>query len=590
MNTVTGNDYITLPKIKEGGIESVTFLYSAWKGLIELSGGHKPFLAPVVKLGKKTLQMQTTEGKWGHWLPVFYHESEGVRLTQTIVPPIDGRGFIMRLECENLSETPKTISFGVEGEWKHAYREINATDLLETEKKLSYGWFDTPVFTLGEPAPWFAFSLLFDKRTEKSTYCNGKMARYSFLHKTVLLAGERATIDCAWGLGYDGVSSVTSALDMLRQTFPVILEETLRFLRDRTVQTGNPLVDKRLNENLFFCYFCSAGRTLDTEKFVCITSRSSRYYVSSAYWDRDSLLWAFPAVLEVDIHRAREILDYAFTTQIRNVGVHSRYIDGCVLEAGFELDCLCAPLIALIAYYDKTGDSTYISQPYIIDGVRKILQILQAKRHKNISLFETFLYPSDDMHRYKYLTYDNALVAYILKKVATVYENTLEKPTIVWCKKTALDTYTAIRKYCITEKERVYAWCVDLNGNFELYDEPAGSLLLLPLFGVCEKEDEVYQNTLRWLYSKKNAYSFTGEPFSELGCSHSPHPWVLSYANAVLADNATETTVKQMLEMQMDDGLACESISESTGKCVTGEAFATCAGYYAYALMRRYGK
>lgn len=588
MNTVTGNDYITLPKICDGRMESVTFLYSAFKGLIELEGGHKPFLSPVVKLGKKTLQMEVTEGKWGYWLPIFYHEADGIRLTQTILPPIDGRGFIMRLECENLSNTPKTVSFGVEGEWKRVCREINATDELEAEKRLTYGWFDTPVFSLGVPAPWFAFSFLFDKPTQKNTYCNGKMARYSFLHTAVLLSGESACLDCSWGLGYDGVSSVTSALDMQRQTFPVLLEETLRFLNERTFKTNNPLVDKRLNENLFFCYFCSAGRTLDTEQFVCVTSRSSRYYVSSAYWDRDSLLWAFPAILRVDEQRAREILDYAFLTQIKNVGIHSRYIDGCVLEAGFELDCLCAPLLALLAYYEKTGDKGYIALPYIVDGVRKILKILQTKRHKTVCLFETFLYPSDDMHRYPYLTYDNALVAYILEKTATMYEDILEKSTLDWCKKTSLDTYTAIRKYGLAQKENVYAWCVDLKGNYELYDEPAGSLLLLPLFGVCDRTDEVYQNTVRWLYSGRNAYSFSGKPFSELGCSHSAHPWTLSYANAVLSGNATEETLKQMLAMQMDDGLACESVSEYTGKSVTGEAFATCAGLYAYALMLHY--
>ena len=38
-----------------------------------------------------------------------------------------------------------------------------------------------------------------------------------------------------------------------------------------------------------------------------MTSRSPRYYVSAAYWDRDSLLWAFPAILTVDAAYAREI-------------------------------------------------------------------------------------------------------------------------------------------------------------------------------------------------------------------------------------------------------------------------------------------
>ncbi len=588
--TVTGNDYITLPKICNGAIGSVTFLYSAWKGLVECAGGHKPFLRPIVKAGKKTLAQLWTEEKLGFWIPRFTYKAEGLRFTQTILAPTSDRGFILRLECVNEGETAQTLTLGVEGEWKHAYREINATDELKGEKTLTYGWFDTPVFSLWGQAPLFGFCLLFDKKTDNRVYCNGTRAEYSFLHKTVLLAGESVALDCAFAVAFDSVGCITSALDMQRQTFPKLLQDTLAFLGERTTVTGNELVDKRLNENAFFCYFCSAGKTLDTEEFACMTSRSPRYYVSSAYWDRDSLLWAFPAILEMDIPRAKEILDYAFCRQIRNVGVHSRYIDGTVLEPGFELDCLCAPLIALSAYYEKTGDKGYISQSYVVNGVRKIVGVLQGKRHEKISLFETFLYPSDDMHRYKYLAYDNALTAFALKKTATMYEDILEKSTVSWCKKTATDTYTAIVKHCITEKERVYAWCVDLEGNYELYDEPAGSLVLLPRLGVCAEDDEIYQNTVNRLYSKKNAYSFSGKPYAELGCAHSAHPWVLSYGNTVLSGRATRQTLDEMLKMEMDNGLACESVMEDTGKSATGEAFATCAGYYAYALMTYYRK
>ncbi len=584
--TVTGNDYITLPKIRNGELESITFLYAGLKGLVECAGGHKPFLRPVLQVGKKRIRLCMREEKCAFWVPRYTQTGEGMHCTATWLAPTEERGFILRLEYVNTGNSAQTITLGVEGEWKHAYREINATDELVGQKTLSYGWFDTPVFALQGQAPLFGFCMLFDKKTDTHVYCNGKLAEYAFLHKTVLLAGERVTLDCAFGLGYDSVACITTALDMQRQTFPKLLETTLGFLRERSVLTGNALADKRLNENLFFCYFCSAGKTLDREELVCVTSRSSRYYVSSAYWDRDSLLWAFPAVLAVDKARAREILTYAFTRQIRNVGIHSRYIDGCVLEAGFELDCLCAPLLALSAYYENTKDRAFIEREFVLEGVRKILQILRTKRHETVCLFETFLYPSDDMHRYKYLTYDNALTAFALQKMATMYATILEKSTVDWCKKTSLDTYTAITKHCIAEKEQVYAWCVDLKGNYELYDEPAGSLVLLPMLGVCDCQDLVYQNTVKRLYSKKNAYSFSGKPFAELGCAHSPHPWVLSYGNTVLADRATESTLQQMLDMEMDNGLACESVSAVTGKAVTGEAFATCAGYYAYALMR----
>jgi hypothetical protein len=40
----------------------------------------------------------------------------------------------------------------------------------------------------------------------------------------------------------------------------------------------------------------------------------------------------------------------------------------------------------------------------------------------------------------------------------------------------------------------------------------------------------------------------------------------------------------------MDNGIACESVHEETGECETGEAFATCAGFLAYALDTAFGQ
>lgn len=56
---------------------------------------------------------------------------------------------------------------------------------------------------------------------------------------------------------------------------------------------------------------------MDTEEFVLVTSRSPRYYVSAAYWDRDSLLWSFPSILIADPKYAKEMIEYVFTKQIK---------------------------------------------------------------------------------------------------------------------------------------------------------------------------------------------------------------------------------------------------------------------------------
>ena len=87
------------------------------------------------------------------------------------------------------------------------------------------------------------------------------------------------------------------------------------------------------------------------------------------------MLWSFPGLLDIDQALAREALEYAFTVQLRNVGTHSRFIDGTVLEDGLELDEAVAPVIALGAYVDRTGDQSVLATyGAALNYVRQVLQ------------------------------------------------------------------------------------------------------------------------------------------------------------------------------------------------------------------------
>lgn len=593
--TVTGNDYVSLPKITEkGDIEDFTFLHMGVKGMFDVAGnGETPFLRSFLKVnGAAPRERNVKQDKINFWIPRFIKEYTDGNLEQTILAPTEGRGFMIRSTFVNTTDESVEIELGTEGRWAETRREINNTDNVENWKFVSYGWYDTPVFGIKDTVPLFTFAFLFDKGVEKEVSCDGACVNYRFSRKCRVEPGSSITLDCAMGVGYDSVASVTSALEFLRQTFDKLLSETCAFLSERSFLTGNPLADRKLNYNLFFSYYFAAGVTLDTEELVMITSRSPRYYVSAAYWDRDGLLWAFPAILKVDTARAKAMLEYVFTRQIRNVGVHSRYIDGTVLEPGFELDELCAPAVALCRYYEKTGDRSFISERFVVDGIKRILAVLKTKKHSEIDLYETFLYPSDDMNDYIYLTYDNVLVWSMLKKLAKTYRGVLDDRFCTECEKLAGDTEKAIYERCVVEEKgkRVFAWCVDLNGSHKIYDEPPGSLVLLHYLGFCEMENEIFANTLEMLYAEEYVYSFSGERFSEIGCAHNPHPWVLSYCNSILAGRGDAKTIGQMLDMHMDNDVACESVSEKDGTCTSGEAFATCAGLYAYALMTYFEK
>ncbi len=191
-------------------------------------------------------------------------------------------------------------------------------------------------------------------------------------------------------------------------------------------------LNKVMNKNLLFNYFYSVGKTIDTENLVCVTSRSPLYYVSAAYWDRDTFYWTYPGLLLCDTEIAREALNYFFKYQIKNVGTHSRYINGVVLEPGFELDELCAPIIGIDYYLKFTKDYDFVKQDHILNGIEKIIKLIMSKKNKNHFLFETFLLPTDDFRKYPYVTYNNALVWKVFKIMEQIcdhygYYNNAEK-------------------------------------------------------------------------------------------------------------------------------------------------------------------
>lgn len=395
-------------------------------------------------------------------------------------------------------------------------------------------------------------------------------------------AGQEEAFTIFWGLGFEEVAAATSAKEQFRRGWDWLYRKTADWLDKCTMQLPTPELTEVYNVNQFFCLFYATGRTFDTEELICATSRSTRYYVSAAYWDRDSLLWAFPTILRADAALAKEVLTYVFTRQRQNIGVHSRFIDGTMLEPGFELDELVAPVLALQAYLSKTRDEAFLQERFVQDGLSLILTRLQEVRHPETALYETFLQPTDDEIVHPYLTYDNVLVWRALQLLADW--RPAQRGSLL---AEADAVRAAIFTHCVkkdADGQPYFAWSVDLAGHHDVYDEPPGSLQLLPYYGFCERADVIWQNTVRMIRSADYKFSFAGKPIAEIGCPHAPWPWVLSLCNSLLCGHA-EQALRELTIMPMDNGIACESVDADTGECTTGSAFATCAGFLCHALL-----
>lgn len=594
-NIPTGNEYVSLPCINEknGALIDFTFLHMGYKGLIDVRGSEdEPLLTPFVMVDGEEKELLSM--KWNcinDWIPTFTGTSDELEISGIIITPVHERGFLYQITLLNTTEHSINLTSGFKGTWETTYHSINEDKIIDAPKNVyTSGWNDSLVFDLRIGVSVFAFAPIFDHAMTSSYQERAEgVVSYQFVKEAKLNPKESLTITSYWGIGFEEVAATTSAKEMLRQGFDYELEHTTQWLLARRKSVGNDRLDEILNKNLFFNFFYATGITLDTEELVLVTSRSPRYYVSAAYWDRDSLLWSFPAVLEMDQDYAKKMLLYVFTRQIRNIGIHSRYIDGTVLEPGFELDELCAPIIALYNYIMRTGDKELLNKEVVKEGVEHILQVLSQKRHSDIALYETFLQPTDDCKLYPYITYDNVLVWRILKNLIELYQDQWSQGKLEALLKEMQLIYEAIYKHCVMEYKGkdIFAWSVDLTGRWNVYDEPPGSIQLFPHYGFCLDSDEVYQNTVDVIRRPEYPYSFHGCNIPEIGCSHAPHPWVLSVANSLLC-NRTEQGKEMLLKMKMDNGIACESVDETSGESTTGDAFATCAGFLSFSIIKAF--
>ena len=580
----TGSEQVSLPRVNEinAGVEDLTFLHMASRDLIDLRGGQlEPLMRPFV--AQQGVEAELGGFEWsrlGYWYPRFAARAGALGLEGVILTPVGERGFGYRLRLTNNGAETVETAFGLRGQTGSAWHCVNVDKPIEGALNCYVsGWSGLPVFEQMCGVPLFALAPICEGkcRAEFEPAGEGWLWR---LERTVRLApGESAEFTAWWGLGLEEVSAVTSARELQRRGWDWELRRSLAWLAQRSLDLGDEALTRLYNTNLFFCIFFSTGRTLDTEELVLVTSRSPRYYVSAAYWDRDSLLWSFPAVLDADAALAREMLGYVFGRQRRNIGVHSRFIDGTVLEPGFELDELMAPVLALERYVDATGDRSVLADPDVLRGIDGILKKLDAERAEDCELYETFLQPTDDERVYPYITYDNVLVWRALRALGRLFE----RPELT---ERAERVRRAIYDNCIFDG--AFAWSVDLAGGHDVYDEPPGSLLLLPYYGFCAWDDPVYLKTAAMIRSPDYAYSFAGCEIAEIGCPHAPHPWLLSIGNSLLCGRSGEA-LEHLRRTRLDNGIACESVDEHTGECTTGEAFATCAGFICHALRRAIG-
>lgn len=587
---LTGNEYLALPHITPaGGIMSLNVLRLDCRGILEFGGKEdKPLIAPLLTINGKNVQSSFDAFTGSYqlsWIPVFSITVAGCTLEGEILTPPGCKGFCYILRLKNNSDQEIDAELGWQGCWNsYNYVVFNRRETGAKRTMQFNSWTGSLVLEASAGLPLSATA--FATEQDSTWVIDERKGCFQSSKSFALAPGEErsAFLYVAVNLESDGASTTT--IDLRRRGYEDLKASTLNWLAGRRLKDDDPVLEELMNRNLLFCYYYAFGRCLESEALVPVTSRSPRYYVGAAFWSRDSLLWAFPAVLAADRDLAREILVTVYSRHISNAGDHAHYINGTLLYPGFELDQLAAYVLALKFYLNETEDYQLLDDEVISGGLTRVAGKALEQFDPEAGLYSTFLDPSDDPVNYPFLTYNNALL-----QRAFSYLGELQAAER-WSSKTdfailARELTRAIYEHCMVKGPvgTMFAWSVDGHGKFFLYDNPPGSLQLLAHYGFCPADETVFKNTVRWIRSSNNSYFLQGGNFEEAGSIHAANPWPLAACNDLLACNAG--AIDFLKRAELDNGFFCETVDPQTGRVSTGAAFASGAGFLVYSLKNR---
>lgn len=582
---VTGNLAVVVPEIglADGAVRRLAVLSEALKGLLEVHGGEASLARPVLSLAGREVDLPTFDWeRVSSWIPRATAEIEGARLAATYLAPVDAfggeRGVAFRLLLENTSAGELPVELGWSGAVAGADVSRFRTRALDAQVHRSEDdWTGSIVLELVTPAPTIAIGV---RGGAGTTLEAAGEAGWSVRRSETLAPGETSSVDVFLSVAPESDGASLGALHLRRRGWDALFGQTRDWLEARALDLADPLLRERLNSNLFFNYFFAQGDCLDTGREVIVTSRSSHYYVSAAFWSRDAYQWTFPALLLVDAARARRVLVQSLRAAAERVADHALYLDGTRLYPGFELDQAAAPIIAIWRYLRSTGDRSLLDEEAVAATIDRFEADLSPWYSTTIGLFGTFLLPTDDPTDFPYTATGNALVASAFEALADLRPESARASL-----ERAHSLRLAIRARLTDEGPhgRMWVWACNERGDKEWRDEPPLGLHLLAYYGVCEESDPLFQNTIAWL-DDGYGHHFPGR-FGGNGAPHFAFPSGFDLAHRLIAvPGSSEDARRVFATAPWDVGLACESWNADTGEVATGAAMASMAGLLSWAL------
>ena len=296
-----------------------------------------------------------------------------------------------------------------------------------------------------------------------------------------------------------------------------------------------------------------------------------------------------------------------------------------VWERKYEIDSLCFPVRLIYKYWKESGDENFFSDE-IKQALETILNLWKIEQNHfensdysfqrlNCSETDTLcnnglgnpvaytgmtwsgFRPSDDACKYGYLIPSNMFATVVLSYMSEIFEKIYNDLDL---KKKALklrdEIENGINKFGIVEHEefgKIYSYETDGFGNYNLMDDAnVPSLLSIPYIGYREIDDEIYQNTRKFIFSKNNPYYYEGSFASGIGSPHTPPEYIWHIAlsmQGLTTNNKDEinSLVKTLIQCDGNTGFMHEGFHKNNPEKFTRDWFAWSNSLFADFIYRK---
>jgi meiotically up-regulated gene 157 (Mug157) protein len=229
-----------------------------------------------------------------------------------------------------------------------------------------------------------------------------------------------------------------------------------------------------------------------------------------------------------------------------------------VWERKFEIDSLCYPVWLAYRYSRNTGDTSVFDEGFFRAAETVLSVFKREQRHTEESDYSfirtgefaadtlpnggrgepapytgmvwSAFRPSDDRCGYNYLIPANQFAVVILGYLAEIAGFSGRPDIENAAKSLRAEIDGGIRAYGIYNHPvygRMFAYETDGKGAYTLMDDAnVPSLLSLPYLGYCGANDELYQNTRRFILGGDNPYYYEGGFAKGVGSPHTPEKYI----------------------------------------------------------------